>query len=436
MQLKCGDILKSRYEIKKYLKEGGMGAIYQAYDKTLHIDVAIKENSLRASPESQRQFEVEAHILARLKHAHLPKVTDHFVIPGQGQYLVMEYIEGQSLRDIAESSGRPQTILEVRRWFDQICQALDYLHRQNPPVIHRDIKPDNIIITPEGQAILVDFGIAKIDPQSDTVRGAKGITPGYSPIEQYNNERTGAYSEVYALGATLYTMLTGETPPSVTQRFSHTPIKPLRQLNRDVPPEIEPVIFKAMEINKDDRYQSVQALHQAFVKASRDTLPDPGPEDHDQEKKEEPPPWRPWLLRLGGALIALILVITGVWLATGDNASRNATSSAGASIAEMVIEVDDQTIETDTSHPVDCHTSHRVEVKLLDANRARIQPSAFSFNWRFVPSDTINQEKLASSNYALIYQPSCDLDNQTVIVEVQEEEKTLYTRSVRFKIEQ
>jgi serine/threonine protein kinase len=434
MQLNRGDILKGRYKIKKYLKKGGMGAIYQAYDRTLHIDVAIKENSLAASPESQRQFEVEAHILARLKHAHLPKVTDHFVIPGEGQYLVMEFIEGQSLRDIAESIGRPQTIQEVRRWFDQIYQAIDYLHHQKPPVIHRDIKPDNIVITPEDNAILVDFGIAKIGPQAKTEVGAKGITPGYSPLEQYNNERTGPYSDVYALGATLYTMLTGETPPSVTQRFSHTPIKPLRQLNRSLSPQVEPVIFKAMEINKEDRYQSVQAFHRAFVQASGETIIDPGPDDHDQE--EEPPAWQPWVLRLGGALLALTLVITGILLATGNNASQNATSSAGASIAEMVIEVDDQTIETDTSHPIDCNTYHRVEVKLLDANRARIQPSAFSFNWRFVPGDTINQEKLASSNYALIYQPSCDLDNQTVIVEVQEEEKTLYTRSIRFNIEE
>lgn len=426
MRRTVGDILSNRYRIDAFLKEGGMGAVYKAWDTTLNINVAIKENFLSASRESQHQFQIEAHILARLKHAYLPKVTDHFVIPGQGQYLVMEYIKGQSLYEIITTKG-PQSLLEMRTWFDQVCQALDYLHYQDISIIHRDIKPHNIVITSQNDAILVDFGIAKIDPNSRTHVGAKGITPGYSPIEQYNQEKTGAYSDVYALGATVYTVLSGEVPPSATERYSsQVPLKSLRASNPNIPASVEKVIFKALENDKRDRYQSVEAFHQEFVEAAY---------PHESPKQPESPPWRTWAIRVGGMALALILIFVSVLFFTNSN-FPNFIGSSNPEIAEMLIEVNNQTIEAGQAHIVDCTESHRIEVKLLDENRAHIPANAYFFNWRFVPSDANNQDKLASSNYAVIYNPSCEMDNQSVIVEVQKDEETLYTRSVRFDIEQ
>lgn len=425
MKLDIGDILENRYRIDLFLKEGGMGAVYKAWDLTLKINVAIKENFLSAPRESQYQFQTEAHILAQLKHAYLPKVTDHFVISGQGQYLVMEYIEGQSLYEIITTKG-PQTLSEMRTWFDQVCQALSYLHHQDIPIIHRDIKPQNIVITSQGDAILVDFGIAKIDPNSSTHMGAKGITPGYSPIEQYTPEKTDAYSDVYALGATVYTVLSGEVPPSATERYSsQMSLKSLRASNPNISASIEKVIFKALEKDKRDRYQSVDAFHQAFANVAY---------SHESSRQKEPPIWRTWGIRVGGMALALILIFVSVLFFTNGDLP-NFAGSSNPEIAEMLIEVDNQTIEAGQAHIVDCTESHRIEVKLLDENRAHIPANVYSFNWRFVPSDANNQDKLASSNYALIYNPSCEMDNQSVIMEVQREKETLYSRSARFDIE-
>jgi serine/threonine protein kinase len=156
MPFVSGEILNNRYRIVKLIGQGGFGAVYRAWDNSLNQPCAVKEN-LDTSQEAQRQFYREATLLASLRHSNLPRVTDHFLIPGQGQYLVMDFIEGQRLADLAACHGRGLTEAEVLPWLSQVCDALTYLHSQNPPVIHRDVKPQNIIVTPAGQAILVDF---------------------------------------------------------------------------------------------------------------------------------------------------------------------------------------------------------------------------------------------------------------------------------------
>ena len=183
MPLAQGQILQNRYRIVKLIGQGGFGAVYRAWDLSLNQPCALKEN-FDTSTEAQRQFQREASILANLRHPHLPRVTDHFFISTQGQYLVMDFIEGQSFEEILTQMRRPLTESEVLPSFEQVCQAVDYLHHRTQPIIHRDIKPQNIIITPENEAILVDFGISKIhDPHLKTTSGARAVSPGFSPIE-------------------------------------------------------------------------------------------------------------------------------------------------------------------------------------------------------------------------------------------------------------
>lgn len=196
-----GSIIENRYRITEMIGEGGMSRVYLAEDLRLDTRVAIKEN-LQTALESRRQFEQEARILAHLNHPNLPRVIDHCSDPASGrQYLVMDYVEGEDLEVIVQRSG-PLSEQVVLNWIRQVMDALTYLHSQSPPVVHRDVKPANIKITPQGKAVLVDFGIAKLQG-SGTLTGARAFTPGYAPPEQYGL-RTTARSDVYALGATLY----------------------------------------------------------------------------------------------------------------------------------------------------------------------------------------------------------------------------------------
>ena len=284
MPLSTGQVLhNNRYRIDALLGQGGMGAVYRAWDTSLDMPVAIKEN-LDASSAAQRQFSREARILARLSHPSLPRVTDHFFIPGQGQYLVMDFVEGEDLQamlDRFDLLPEPQ----VLTWISQICDALAYLHSQPSPIIHRDIKPANIKIRPDGRAMLVDFGIAKVyDPQLATTIGAKAVTPGYSPPEQYGGGSTDARSDIYALGATLYHLLTGQKPPESVQRMVGEATMPSpRRLNQQISPMVEQVILKAIEVTTERRFQSVGELRTALTqplpgtvgqKATRPAAPD------------------------------------------------------------------------------------------------------------------------------------------------------------------
>jgi eukaryotic-like serine/threonine-protein kinase len=257
MPLNIGQTLQNRYRIVKLIGQGGFGAVYRAWDMVLNQPVALKEN-LDTSQEGQRQFQREAAMMAGLRHPNLSRVTDHFLIPGQGQYLVMDFVEGQSLADRLQQRGRPFTEQEVLPWLQQVGDGLTYLHTRQPPIIHRDIKPQNIIITPTGQAILVDFGISKVyDPNLKTTMGARAVTPGYSPPEQYGGG-TSARSDVYALGATVYHLLTGQEPPeSVSIVYGSATLMPPRQFNGRISPPIEQAILRAMEINGRQRFQSV-----------------------------------------------------------------------------------------------------------------------------------------------------------------------------------
>jgi formylglycine-generating enzyme required for sulfatase activity/serine/threonine protein kinase len=263
MPLTPGQILNNRYRIVKMLGQGGFGAVYRAWDLNLDHPRAIKEN-LDTSPQAQRQFKREAQILDELVHPNLPRVIDHFVIPNQGQYLVMDFVEGQDLGEMLRNGPLPEE--KILPWIAQVCDALSYLHSQNPPVIHRDVKPGNIRITPEGKAMLVDFGISKVyDPNIVTTVGARAVTPGYSPPEQYGKGVTDARSDLYALGATMYHLLTNQVPPESVELLTKNAPPQVVDFNPAISEVIGAAIAKAMALDREARWANAQEFKQAIT---------------------------------------------------------------------------------------------------------------------------------------------------------------------------
>lgn len=261
MSLQTGALLHGRYRVERQLGKGGMGAVYLALDETLQIPVAVKEN-LSLNPESERQFRREATLLATLRHPNLPRVTDHFILD-ERQYLVMDYIEGEDLH--TRSARQLPTVAEALGWADHLCDALAYLHSRQPPIIHRDIKPSNLKLQPDGRVVLVDFGIAKVADQTATTTGARGLTPGFSPPEQYGGTRTDARSDQYSLAATLYALLTGRAPAdSIERMLSKEVLTPVRALNPALPAYAEAALDRALSIEQDQRFPDITAFRSAL----------------------------------------------------------------------------------------------------------------------------------------------------------------------------
>jgi serine/threonine protein kinase len=271
MTLEFDSQLHNRYRILETLGKGGMGAVYRAEDESLGVHVAVKENLIE-DEEAIRQFRREATILANLRHQNLPRVTDHFVIEGQGQYLVMDFVEGEDLKQRMKRLGKlPEQ--DVILMGTAICDALVYLHNLSPPVLHRDIKPGNIKITPTGQVFLVDFGLAKIvEGSQQTTTGARGLTPGYSPPEQYGSASTDERSDIYSLSATLYAALTGSPPEDgLAVAINQATLTKIRDRSPKTSRPLSAVIEKGLEVQAEDRYQSALEFKQALLEVG-DTM--------------------------------------------------------------------------------------------------------------------------------------------------------------------
>ena len=284
MTLERGALLHKRYRIVEILGQGGMGSVYRAVDENLGVDVAVKEN-LFTTDEYARQFRLEAVILANLRHPNLPRVTDHFVIGDQGQYLVMDYIEGEDLRQRMERMGNI-TEDEAILIGAAICDALAYLHTRKPPILHRDLKPGNVKITPDGHIFLVDFGLAKVLHGSQaTTTGARAMTPGYSPPEQYGTARTDSRTDIYSLGATLYAALSGIIPEDgLARAMDNTQLTPLRKRNSKVSRRLAATIERAMGIDPADRFQTADEFKRSLLGSKTKTQLLPG------DYMIEPPP--------------------------------------------------------------------------------------------------------------------------------------------------
>jgi serine/threonine protein kinase len=280
--LSAGTVLQGRYRIVRQLGQGGMGAVYEAVDERLDTMVALKE-TLFADEKLRKQFEREARLLARLHHQALPRVSDHFN-EGDGQFLVMQYIAGEDLAAMLTERNSPFPQDEVVRWADQLCDALDYLHTQDPQIIHRDIKPQNLKLTGRGQIVLLDFGLAKgsVGQMTAVTTSASifGYTPNYAPLEQVQGLGTDTRSDIYALGATLFHLLTNVKPPDALSRASAIvnglpdPLVPANHVNATVSAPVANVLSKAMSQKRDDRFATASAMRDAMRVAADHPLGD------------------------------------------------------------------------------------------------------------------------------------------------------------------
>ena len=270
MPLARGTLLHNRYRVVDILGQGGMGSVYRAIDEVLGVEVAVKDN-MYTSQDFVRQFRREAMLLAGARHPCIPRVTDYFVNE-QGQYLVMDYVLGEDLRQRMDRVGSLSDE-EVIIIGAAVCDGLTYLHSQKPSIIHRDIKPGNVKITPQGQVLLVDFGLAKVlEGGKETTSGARAMTPGYSPPEQYGSARTDQRSDIYSLGATLYAALTEVTPEDALVRaMGQSELTPIRKHNPRVSRKLAAVIEKCLSVHPDARYQSAEELKNALLGCRLDT---------------------------------------------------------------------------------------------------------------------------------------------------------------------
>jgi serine/threonine protein kinase len=267
-QLKSGAILEGRYLIQGVLGFGGMGAVYKARD--MHFPnvvkvVAVKEMINRALDPIVRNtivqnFEREANLLASLDHRAIPRIYDYFTIR-ERSYLVLEYINGQDLEALLNNTPDFMQEERVISWAIELCDVLSYLHNHKPEaVIFRDMKPSNVMINPQDHAILIDFGIAKHFQEGQ--KGTMVGTEGYSPPEQYRGEAS-PLADIYALGATLHHLLT-KRDPRLEPPFSFGE-RPLRDYNPNLSAELEAVIFKALQYNPEDRYESAEEMKEALI---------------------------------------------------------------------------------------------------------------------------------------------------------------------------
>ena len=276
--LEAGTVLQQRYRIQKQIGQGGMGAVYVATDERFGSTVAIKETFF-SDAGFGKAFEREARLLNNLRHPALPRVSDHFS-DQHGQFLVMEYIAGQDMSEMMEREGKAFPVSDVLGWASQLLDALDFLHTQETPVIHRDIKPQNLKLTPRGQVILLDFGLAKGNPtdaqHQTAAKSVFGYSRNYASIEQIQGTGTDPRSDIYSLGATIYHLMTGFPPADALTRAMQVlngdkdPLKPANLVNPEISAGVADVLQRAMALNSNQRPSSALAM-QAMLADSEKT---------------------------------------------------------------------------------------------------------------------------------------------------------------------
>lgn len=267
-----GKLLGGRYRIVKLIGEGGFGAVYKANDERFQATrvVAIKEMSDANLSASEREsalmdFRREANLLVQLSHPNLPQVSDFFE-EGMKAYLVMEFIEGKTLEQVLDDADVPLDETLVMGWALQLCSVLQYLHSRQPPIIFRDMKPSNVMVTGDNQLKLIDFGIARIFKTSATKDTTLLGSQGYAPLEQYGRGQSDPRSDIYALGSTLYHLLTGSVPADAPSRRVNPQIfLTPRQLNQHISQATEEIVLTAMEQDPDERFQSAEAMRKAIL---------------------------------------------------------------------------------------------------------------------------------------------------------------------------
>ena len=394
MTLEVGKILQNRYRVISMLGQGGMGAVYKAWDARLNVAVALKEMipqpglSPEVLQELRGQFQQEAQVLARLSHPSLVRVIDFFEEQGNA-YLVMDFVEGENLSErIARQGAIPEA--QVLAWADQLLDAIAHCHRQN--IIHRDIKPQNVIIREDGRVVLVDFGLVKLwnpnDPRTRTAMRGMG-TPEYAPPEQYDTQtgHTDPRSDIYSLGATLYHALTGQAPLTATMRIaSPATFQPPRALNPRISPSTEAALLRAMELAVEHRFANAEEMA-AVLKHEKPMPPLVTPRRATRRGKTRlmagaavAAPTAPsrrisgWLvgaLAVIGILILLGAIIGGGWWLSRRRASLSANATATtATIAIAESGTSLATTATDTPQPSPTSTATPISTETLTPSQS------------------------------------------------------------------
>jgi serine/threonine protein kinase len=272
--LDSGTTIGGHYIIDGLINRGGFGAVYRGIDSSESDRLCAIKETYDVSPAARRRALMEAAVLFTVKSKHLPRVYDAFEADGRF-YLVMQLIEGKTLQQLLRLQGRPCNEQEVISWLVPIMHVLHELHSRNPAVIHRDIKPGNIILTPDQNAVLVDFGLTKLyDPNSDTQTLVRAVSGGYSPVEQYVG-KTSPQSDIYAMAATMYFLLTLRLPPESVNRSYHDELLKPSLLNPMVSPNMDRVLLKAMAIDANLRYRSMDEFAKDLQNPSLTPYTDP-----------------------------------------------------------------------------------------------------------------------------------------------------------------
>jgi len=361
-----GTIVHERYRVAGVLGRGGFGVTYLAED----LRLGGKRRALKEVPQ-QLFDEYETRLLGRLNHPAIPDIIDHFDV-GTMVYLVLEFGGDRTLRMERKRRGGRIPLFYLLPWMEQLCGALVYLHSQDPPIIHRDLKPENILLDEHGRVMLIDFGIAKEgDGKTMTRTLGRAVTHGYSPPEQVLGTGTDARTDIYALGAILYSAITGQVPPPAHERMSGTALERPSRFFPAIPPRLDDAICQALELNLNQRQQTVAELAAclALVRAEDDDettvptgkdavpgtavpggeLPSARPTRRTPRRaragrpfptRSRPGPWRPvwpptwprvwpWI---GAGLAGVLLALGGGWLylQTPDPGATPAQTSAGA----------------------------------------------------------------------------------------------------------
>ena len=266
-------LINGRYQLEVRVGQGGMGAVYKALDTRFNNrPIAVKEMSRTGLSalqiqEAEEAFERESRILADLLHPNLPRIYDHFT-ENERSYLVMDFIEGRTLEDYLEkANGSSLPLDQVVEWAEQICNVLNYLHNHQPPIIFRDLKPSNVMISESGHIYLIDFGIARMfkpGQSHDTI--ALG-SPGFAAPEQYGKAQSSPRSDIYSLGALLHCLLTGVDPSEQPFFF-----KPASQLNPAVPLNLEQLFQQMLEMDAQKRPASAQDVLKVLRQTQQDRL--------------------------------------------------------------------------------------------------------------------------------------------------------------------
>ncbi|HTK37058.1 MAG TPA: serine/threonine-protein kinase [Pyrinomonadaceae bacterium] len=271
--IETGKILQQRYRIEQQIGQGGMGAVYIATDERFASKVAIKE-TLYMDDSYRKAIEREARLLNSLKHNALPRVSDHFEEENR-QFLVMEFIPGEDLGVMMDRDEKPFEVEQVLIWADQLLEALDFLHNQQVPVIHRDIKPQNLKITSRGQIVLLDFGLAKGNPtdagHQTAAKSIFGYSRNYASLEQIQGTGTDPRSDLYSLAATLYHLLTLVPPEDALTRAMNVlsggqdPLIPANAIRSEIPAGVAVILQQCLDLNASARPATANEMRQMLV---------------------------------------------------------------------------------------------------------------------------------------------------------------------------